>query len=157
MPRKLFLFLVIIFGMVGCFGETPEEKPSDSESVVIDEVDAQTESVAKKPRRRASSRAKSAKPKVATEPAAATTTEPPIALATTIAPIAEIAEKQSVEMSDNQSAGDVVAKEETATTTPPKAKRSVRRRPKKADQKAEQKTEQKTEQKADQTSEQKAE
>lgn len=123
----------------------------------IDEVDAQTESVAKKPRRRASSRAKSAKPKVATEPAAATTTEPPIALATTIAPIAEIAEKQSVEMSDNQSAGDVVAKEEIVATTPPKAKKSVRRRPKKADQKAEQKTEQKTEQKADQTSEQKAE
>ena len=118
----------------------------------IDEVDAQTESVAKKPRRRASSRAKSAKPKVATEPAAATTiattTESPIALATTIAPIAEIAEKQSVEMSDNQSAGDVVAKEETATT-PPKAKRSLRRRPKKADQKADQKAEQKTEQNAE--------
>ena len=119
----------------------------------IDEVDAQAESVAKKPRRRASSRAKSAKPKVATEPAAATTTatttEPPIALATTIAPIVEIAEKQSVEVSDNQSAGDVVAKEETATTTPPKAKRSVRRRPKKADQKADQKAEQKTDQNAE--------
>ena len=115
----------------------------------IDEVDAQTESVAKKPRRRASSRAKSAKPKVATEPAAATTTatttEPPIALATTIAPIAEITEKQSVEVSDNQSAGDVVAKEEIVATTPPKAKRSVRRRPKKADQKTEQKTEQNAE------------
>ena len=54
-------------------------------------------------------------------------------------------EAESVGMSDNQSAGDVVAKEETATTTPPKAKRSVRRRPKKADQKVEQKTEQKTE------------
>ena len=111
----------------------------------IDEVDAQTESVAKKPRRRASSRAKSAKPKVATEPAAATTTatttESPIALATTITPIAEIAEKQSVEVSDNQLAGDAVAKEEIVATTPPKAKRSVRRRPKKADQKAEQKTE----------------
>lgn len=119
----------------------------------IDEVDAQTESVAKKPRRRASSRAKSAKPKVATEPAAATTTatttEPPIALATTIAPIAEIAEKQSVEVSDNQLAGYVVAKEEIVATTPPKAKRSVRRRTKKADQKADQKAEQKTEQNAE--------